>query len=82
MIRTIALSKLIASPRKLFALATALRQRNVQHLAWDQVDLARRQARIEGSGTKNVQPLGVPLNDLAMAVLERQRGRHEVRVFT
>jgi integrase len=46
------------------------------------VDLGRRQATIEDSGTKNGQPLGVPLNDLAMAVLERQRGRHAVRVFT
>jgi len=66
----------------LFALATGLRQRNILHLAWDQVDLARRQATIEGSGTKNGQPLGVPLNDLAMSVLGRQRGRHKVRVFT
>jgi integrase len=66
----------------LFALATGLRQRNVLHLSWEQVDLARRQATIEGSGMKNGQSLGVPLNDLAIAVLERQKEKHQVRVFT
>ena len=66
----------------LFALATGLRQRNILHLTWDQVDFGRRQATIGGSDTKNGQPLGVPLNDLAMSVLERQQGKHRVRVFT
>ena len=66
----------------LFALATGLRQGNILHLTWDQVDIARRQATIGGSSTKNGQPLGVPLNELALAVIERQRGKHPVRVFT
>jgi integrase len=66
----------------LFALATGLRQRNILELSWDRVDTARRQATIEAAGTKNGEALGVPLNDLALAVLERQRGRHRERVFT
>jgi integrase len=66
----------------LFALATGLRQRNILDLSWDRVDLARRIATIEGGDTKNGEALGVPLNDIAVAVLERQRGRHRSYVFT
>jgi integrase len=66
----------------LFALATGLRQRNVRELSWDQVDLARRQATIEGTRPKNGQWLRVPLNELAMSVLERRKGKHAKWVFT
>ena len=66
----------------LFALATGLRQRNILDLTWDRVDLARRIATIEEADTKNGEALGVPLNDVAVAVLERQKGRHRTHVFT
>ena len=66
----------------LFALATGLRQRNILDLEWDRVDMARRIATVEGSDTKNGEALGVPLNDIAMGVLERQRGKHRKNVFT
>ena len=66
----------------LFALATGLRQRNILDLTWDRVDLARRIATIEEADTKNGEALGVPLNDVAVAVLERQKGRHRNHVFT
>lgn len=66
----------------LFALSTGLRQRNVLQLSWDQVDLLRRIATIEASDTKNGNALGVPLNEAAVAVLERQLGKHRSRVFT
>jgi integrase len=66
----------------LFALATGLRQRNVLQLTWDRVDLDRRIATIEAGDTKNGKALGVPLNDVAAQVLERQRGKHRERVFT
>ena len=66
----------------LFALSTGLRQRNVLQLCWDQVDLSRRIATIEGADTKNGNALGVPLNAPAVAVLERQQGKHKERVFT
>ena len=65
-----------------FALATGLRQGNVLDLTWDQVHLHRRMAMVEHGDTKNGDALGVPLNDLAMAVLERQQGKHETNVFT
>ena len=65
-----------------FALSTGLRQGNVLDLTWDRVQLARRMARIEHGDTKNGNALGVPLNDLAMAVLQRQKGKHETHVFT
>lgn len=65
-----------------FALATGLRQGNVLGLTWDRVHMARRMAMVEHGDTKNGEALGVPLNDLAMAVLERQQGKHATRVFT
>ncbi|AMU96594.1 hypothetical protein AOA14_18510 [Sphingopyxis terrae subsp. terrae NBRC 15098] len=65
-----------------FALATGLRQGNVLDLTWDRVNLARRIATIEHGDTKNGEALGVPLNDLAAAVLMRQQGKHESHVFT
>ena len=78
------LAKLPAHQKEvvLFALSTGLRQRNILDLTWDRVDLARRLATIEASDTKNGEALGVPLNDVAVAVLERQQGRHKRFVFT
>lgn len=66
----------------LFALSTGLRQRNILDLTWDQVDLARRQAVIGDGDTKNGDALGVPLNSVAIEVLERQVGKHRKYVFT
>lgn len=56
----------------LFALATGLRQRNILDLQWERVDLERGIATIGDGDTKNGEALGVPLNDIAVAVLERQ----------
>ena len=66
----------------LFALATGLRQRNVLRLEWGQVNLELRHAWIQGWQSKNRRPIAVPLNDTAIAVLERQKGKHLTRVFT
>lgn len=65
-----------------FALATGLRQGNILDLTWDRVDMTRRIATIGHGDTKNGEALGVPLNDVALAVLARQRGRHATHVFT
>lgn len=65
-----------------FALSTGLRQGNVLGLTWGQVHLDRRMAMIEHGDTKNGEALGVPLNDIAVAVLLRQLGKHETSVFT
>lgn len=66
----------------LFALATGLRQSNVLRLEWGQVNLEQRHAWIHGWQSKNRRPISVPLNDTAIAVLERQVGKHPERVFT
>lgn len=66
----------------LFALATGLRQRNILDLSWGQIDLARKTATIGYGDTKNGDALGVPLNDLALSVLGRQKGKHKQYVFT
>jgi integrase len=39
-------------------------------------------ATITGCDMKNSESLGVPLNDVAIGVLERQKGKHRDRVFT
>ncbi len=66
----------------MFALSTGLRQGNILGLTWDQVHLDRRIVMIEHGDTKNGNALGVPLNDIAMAVIARQIGKHETHVFT
>lgn len=66
----------------LFALATGLRQSNVLRLEWRQVNLEQRHAWIDGWQSKNRRPISVPLNGAAIAVLQRQIGKHLERVFT
>jgi integrase len=65
-----------------FALATGLRESNVRLLRWSQVDAARRVAWVLSRDAKNGKALNVPLNDDAIEVLQAQRGRHGVFVFT
>ena len=65
-----------------FSLATGLRERNVTRLEWSQVDLTRRVAWIHPDQAKAKKPIGVPLNDEAMAVLRQEAGKHDKRVFT
>jgi integrase len=66
----------------LFALATGLRQGNIKRLTWEQVDLTRRIVTIGHGETKNDEALGVPLNDLAVSVLQRRMGEQREHVFT
>lgn len=66
----------------LFALATGLRQGNVVRLRWSQVDLERRTAWIAADEAKGGEDIHVSLCNLAVEVLERQRGKHAERVFT
>jgi len=65
-----------------FALATGLRQANVLHLKWSQVDLERRTAWIHADEAKGREAIGVPLNGEAIAVLQEELGKHREAVFT
>ena len=55
-----------------FSLSTGLRESNVVNLRWDQIDLDRKCAWIYGDQSKTGQPIAVPLNSAAMAVLQEQ----------
>ena len=65
-----------------FALATGLRQRNILELEWTQVDLKRALCWIHPDQAKGGRAIGVPLNQEAISVLLKQKGKHERRVFT
>lgn len=65
-----------------FSVATGLRQANVKGLEWRYVDLDRRHLWIPGEQHKNGKPHSVPLNEMALAVLRKQLGKHPSRVFT
>ncbi len=58
------------------ALATGLRKSNIAGLEWDRIDLERRCCYIPGHLTKSGEPIAVPLNEDAIAVLERWQLRH------
>jgi integrase len=64
-----------------FALLTGLRQRNVTHLEWSQVDLRRKTAWIHADQAKARQPIGVPLSDPACAILRGRKGQSKQWVF-
>jgi integrase len=65
-----------------FALATGLRQGNVIRLEWSHVDLERGTCWVMGDEAKGGEDLHVSLSEVALDVLQRQRGRHERFVFT
>lgn len=66
----------------LFSVATGLRQGNVRQLEWQQVDLERRHAWITPDKHKNGRAHAVPLNEVAVRVLQNRLGRHDTHVFT
>jgi integrase len=57
-----------------FVLQTGLRRHNATHLKWNQVDIKRRTAWVHCDETKNAKALAVPLNDVAIAILLKQKG--------
>ena len=59
-----------------------LRQSDVLRLAWGQVNLELRHAWVKDTQSKNRRPISLPLNDVALAILKRQVGKHPERVFT
>jgi integrase len=65
----------------MLAVATGLRMSNVVGMQWKWVRLDQRTVTIPGSLMKNGEDLVIPLNDLAVAVIERQAGRNPEHVF-
>ncbi len=66
-----------------FTLATGLRESNVVHLEWNQVDLEQRRAWIHADQAKGgKRAIAVPLNAHALVILREQIGQHPTRVFT
>ena len=64
-----------------FALLTGLRQRNVTHLEWSQVDMRRGVLWIHADQAKARRSIGLPLSAEAKAVLSAQRGLSPQWVF-
>lgn len=65
-----------------FTLATGLREANVTHLEWGQIDMSRRCAWIHAEDAKGQKAISIPLNEDAISVLNDQQGKHPIRVFT
>lgn len=65
-----------------FGLATGLREANICGMRWERVDLERRLAWVPAEESKTGRALRVPLNDLALQVLERRQGISDEWVFT
>ncbi|MDN8092107.1 site-specific integrase [Burkholderia multivorans] len=61
--------------------ATGLRRANLLNLEWSQVDLVNRRAWIHPDQAKARKPIGVPLNDDAVAAIRRWIGKHPTHVF-
>lgn len=65
-----------------FSVETGLRMRNATGLTWGQVDMRRQQLTIPASRAKGGETIAIPLSARAMAILRKQRGRHDAHVFT
>lgn len=66
----------------LFTLATGLRQSNVTDLKWCDVDLTRCHALVHPEDSKTGRAIPVPLNQDAIDILTRQKGKSPIYVFT
>jgi integrase len=68
-------------PIAAFAVATGLRQKNITHLRWAEVDLARGVLWVHADQAKGGKPIGIPLAADAVALLRAQAGKHDEWVF-
>lgn len=64
-----------------FALATGLRQHNITHLRWADIDLRRAVLWVHPDQAKEGKPIGIPLSKEAVEILEVQAGKHDEWVF-
>jgi len=65
-----------------FSLCTGLRESNVTQLKWSQVDLDKGHALIHPDESKTKKAIPVPLNKQAISVIQSQKGKNTVFVFT
>ena len=65
-----------------FSLATQLRAANVTGPQWTQVDLSRKLAWVHPDQAKARKAIAVPLNADAIALVQKQIGKHQTRVFS
>jgi integrase len=65
-----------------FTLATGLRQSNVTGLKWTEVNFAQKHALVNPEDSKTNRAIPVPLNQQALAILEKCKGNHSTYVFT
>lgn len=65
-----------------FSLATGLRESNVTQLKWSQIYLDKKHALVHADESKTKRAIPVPLNTQALSILESQKGKHSVYVFT
>ncbi len=64
-----------------FSFQTGLRRTNVTHLKWSQVNLEKKQAWINASEAKKRKAIPVPLSEVAVRIIEAQKGVHDEYVF-
>ena len=65
-----------------FSLATGLREGNVTGLTWDRVNMDQKFVYIRAEVYKGKRTLRIPLNSVAMNVLQSRAGIHETHVFS
>lgn len=65
----------------LFLIVTAARSGEVRGMTWDEVDLKNRVWTVPASRMKAKQQHRVPLSEQALAIVESQKGQHELVVF-
>lgn len=68
-------------PLAAFSIATGLRQHNVTHLRWDQIDMNGGKMWVHPDEAKGGQAIGIPLSPEATAVLRSQLGKSDEWVF-
>ena len=66
----------------IFALSTGLRVSNVAGMKWSKIHLKQKIAWVSALNAKAGKPIGVSLNEDAMAVLARRKGKYHTYVFT
>lgn len=65
-----------------FSLSTGLRAANVTGLQWSQVDEERQLCWVHPDQAKARKAIAVPLNRVALAIVQKQKGIHPTHVFS